>query len=170
MRGLLTDEIKSPSDRQLRDYFQVNRAAYAYPENRSLQHVFFSDPSQVPSNLRDKLNAGLDPGDLGELRPGMGRNLPRRSKTEIASMLGPEAAHTLLGIQDDQWHGPIESPRGIHFLRIIEREPQRDADFEHIKAYLQRDWLMAQSQVVVQQEIERLLDAYEVDIEEGARQ
>ena len=55
----------------------------------------------------------------------------------------------------------------MYFVRITGREPARGADFEHIKEYLERDWVMAQGDKVVQQEIERLRDNYEIVVEDN---
>ncbi|MFC1665113.1 peptidyl-prolyl cis-trans isomerase [Pseudomonadota bacterium] len=167
MRGLLTDEVGPPTETQLREYFESRRTEYMYPANWSIQQVIYNGPSQIPDALLEKLNSGLDASALGEYRPGMGRTIKRMSKKDIAANFGPKAALFILNINDDRWHGPVESIHGIHFIRIISRVPARDADFEHIRNYLKTDWMLAQSRLIVQQETKRLRKNYNIVVETG---
>ncbi len=165
MRGLLTDEVERPGDTQLQQYFESRRADYAYPENWSIQQVYFSDAEKMPDDLLQKLNAGLDASSLGNSRPGIGREMPNMSQRDLSGLFGAKVTQTIMGIRDKQWHGSFESMHGIHMLRITGYEPAQQANFEHIKDYLQRDWIMLQSQKIVAQEIERLRKNYDIVIE-----
>ena len=66
MRGLALGDIGKPTDKELRRYFEANRAKYARPPTLSLAQVFYRDPSKVPEGLLDQLRAGRDPKTLGE--------------------------------------------------------------------------------------------------------
>lgn len=167
MRGLLIGDIERPTDEELRAYFEANRTEFTRPAALSLEHVFFSDPAKAPANLVDDLRAGLDPTTIGEQRLGLGRSLPRMSQRTLLGTFGVEAARAILAIQDDQWHGPFESTQGVHFVRIVGRRPPEDAAYEDVKTYLEGEWMMAQSRKVVEQEINRLRDDYEVIVEDA---
>lgn len=170
MRGLLTADIGDPTEEQLRTYFEAHRSDYIFPPTWTLKHVFFPDTAQVPENLAIKLNNGMDPSTLGDIRPGLGRTIPDRSRRDLARTFGPEAAKAILAITDDQWHGPIRSVRGVHFIRIAGRKGERSSDFEQMKDYLKGDWIMAMSRKAVQEELGRLKDKYEVIVEDGMGQ
>lgn len=165
MRGLLIGDIRKPTDEDLRSYFDANRARFRLPPTLSLEQVSYRDPSQVPKDLLDELRAGHDPKTFGDLMPGYGRSLSRVSQRELAAILGAEAARPIIALDDDQWHGPLESIHGAHFVRIVGREPAREANYEDVKSYLEGDWMMAQSRKAIEQEIQRLRDSYDIVIE-----
>ena len=101
---------------------------------------------------------------------GYGRAAKNVSKTGLVGTLGPDTARSILAITDDKWHGPFESPRGAHFVRITERTPARDARFEDVKSFLAQDWSLAQSRKAIETEVERLRGNYKIVIEaEGVK-
>ena len=165
MRGLLIGDLKPPTDEELRAYFEANRSKFMQPPTLSLEQVFFSDPSQVPDGLLDELRMGQDPATLGESQFGVGPSLPRMSQRSLVGRLGAEAARSILAIEDGQWHGPIDSMHGVHFVRVVEREPAQEVRYEHVERYLEGDWMMAQSRKAIEQELQRLRDSYEIVIE-----
>ena len=165
MRGLLVGEVKQPTEEELRQFFDENRERFSRPATQSLEHVFFSDSRNVPENLLERLRAGLDPSSVGQSGRNLSRSLPQLSQREIAASFGAEAARAVLAIEDDQWHGPFESPRGVHFVRVVGREPAREAHYEDVRSYLEGDWMMFKSRQAIEQEVERLRDNYDVVIE-----
>jgi hypothetical protein len=165
IRGLLVGDVEAPTEEQLRTFFEENRERFASPATWSLEHVYFSDPGQVPPGLLDELRAGLDMNTVGDIMLSMGKTLPRRSQREIAITFGAAVAPAILEIEDDRWHGPFESPRGAHFVRVVSQEPAREASFESVKLYLEDEWMIAQSRKLIEQEVDRLRDDYNVIIE-----
>lgn len=166
MRGLLTGDLKQPTGKDLRDYFEANRENFTRPATVSLQHVFFSDPTQLPDNILEKLQTGMDPSKIGEFHSSIGPSLPHLSRIGLVGTFGAEAARTILAIDDGRWHGPIESIHGVHFVRIIDREPALQAQYEDVKTYLEGDWLMAQSRKAIEKELNKLSNNYEIVIED----
>ena len=165
MRGLLIGDIRQPTDDELRTYFEANREKFMRPATVSLDHVFYSDPAQVPQDLLEQLQAGANHTTRGEYRLGLGRTMPRLSQRILVGTFGAEVARGLLAIEDDQWHGPFESIHGIHFVRIIGHNPERQSRYEDVKSYLEDDWRMMQTRNIIEQDIERLQDSYEIVIE-----
>ena len=80
-------------------------------------------------------------------------------------MFGPEAARRIKAIDDSQWYGPIDSPRGTHFVRISSRSAAVSAEFDQVKGYLEGSWSLAESRRLIEQELERLRDNYEIVID-----
>ncbi len=89
-----------------------------------LDHVFFSDPAQLPQDLLEQLQSGADHKTFGEYKLGLGRTMPTLSQRMLVGILGADSARGILAIDDDQWHGPFESLQGIHFVRIFDRTPE----------------------------------------------
>ena len=135
MRSLLMGEAKEPTEQDLRRYFADNVDKYTYPEAVSLQQVFFSNTTPIPENLLTQLNNGLEWESLGVTTLTAPRKMPAYSESQLVRTLGPEMAKHIIAINDQDWHGPINSSQGVHFVRITERHPAALADFEKIRDY-----------------------------------
>mgnify|MGYP001819416232 CR=1 FL=1 len=172
MRGLLVGDLRQPSEDELRSYFESNRDEFTQPATLSLDHVYFSDAAGIPGDLLDQLRSGTDPNGLGDSRLDFSPSLKRLSQRQLVGMFGPEAARQIMAINDSQWYGPIESSRGIHFLRISNRTPPIPAEFDQVKGYLEGRWSLAESRQLIEQELQRLRDDYEIviDADLGAMQ
>lgn len=88
--------------------------------------------------------------------------MPGVTHKMLAGIFGADMARRILAIQDDQWHGPFESKQGIYFVRITDRTPAVQPDYEEVKSYLEAQWTMAESRKAIEQEVSRLRDNYEV--------
>ncbi len=83
-------------------------------------------------------------------------------------LFGPENAHRILAIEDDDWHGPIQSPRGVHFVRVAKYHPPRVPTFEEAAPYLEGEWAMARQRQILDRELEVMRQDYRILIEERA--
>ncbi len=145
MRGLLAGEIEDPDEATLRAWYADNLQRFTRSESWSLQQVFFSHGNEVPGDLVARLNAGLDPTAIGEQQLGIRRSMQQATRRDLVGMLGPDAARSLLTVSDKSWHGPYESPYGMHFIRITGYTPETQQSYESVKHYLSGDWLLAQT-------------------------
>jgi hypothetical protein len=169
MRGLLASEVDDPSEEELLAWYRQNIDRYTISESWSFEQVFFSDPAAVPDSLLIRLREGLDPAGIGEVRIDVRREMLKVTQRQIAAMFGPDSARTILTINDDRWHGPFESPVGVHFIRVTAYQPAREMPFEQVERYLMGDWVMAQNRRRVEREIESLRGEYDIVVE-GAPQ
>ncbi len=165
MRGLALPDLRDPTEDELLQHFESNRQRYRRPPTVSVEQVYFRDAASVPAGLLDELRSGREHGSLGEYLQAFGRSASAFSGQELAASLGPDAARAILALEDGHWGGPIESRRGVHFVRIVERRPARDAAYEDVRAYLAQDWALAQARLAVEREVESLRDDYEIVIE-----
>lgn len=62
MRGLLVGDIGDPSEDELRAYNEARRDRFKWPATVSLEHVFYSNPKQVPEDIRGRLQSSCDLG------------------------------------------------------------------------------------------------------------
>lgn len=167
MRGLLIGDLSDPTEDDLRSYYETHRDEFTLSATIGLEHVFYSDSTQIPQDLLEQLKAGVDYKSFGEFKLGLGPRLKKVSQLFLVGAFGPDAARGILAIEDDQWHGPFESAQGTHFVRVINRTPESLPDYEAVKPYLKGQWVLAESRRLIEQELERLKDDYEVIIETG---
>ena len=166
MRGLLIGDLDQPTEEELRAYYQANLDQFTRPATISLDHVFFSDSAQVPQDLLEQLRGGLDHTTVGGALLGYGPVLRNMSQRMLVGTLGADSARAILAIDDDDWHGPFESSRGTLFVRVAGRTPESQPSYEQVKSYIEGYWTMAASRRLIEQELGRLQQNYEVIIED----
>lgn len=166
IRGLLGGEIEPPDDAQLRAFFDTYPERFERPATWTIEQVYYTESAIAPADRLQQLRAGLDPGSVGEHRLNLARHLPRRTRRELVGIFGSEATRAIVAIDDDQWHGPLASTRGTHFVRITGRTPIQKAGFDAVASYLASEWMIEQSRQRVAQEVSALRRIYDVVIED----
>jgi peptidyl-prolyl cis-trans isomerase C len=89
----------------------------------------------------------------------------RVSQRDLLGMLGPDAAKAILAIEDQQWHGPIESTRGVHFAKVLEKIPARTVSYEEAQPYIKDQFILSKAREVLELKTTELRKDYEIVIE-----
>jgi len=165
MRFLLSGDLTKPTQTELRAFFQKNHERYERPPNLTLDHVFFADPEHVPEGTLSRLKEGANHSVMGDSNSFMGRKVAAASKRQLVGLLGPDAARAILTIEDSDWHGPIMSPRGAHFIRIAKRNPARQPRFEDAETWIEGEWMAAKRREILKRELEAMRKNYQIIIE-----
>ncbi len=165
MRGLLQGEAQEPTEKELKAFYQSNPEQFQQPAMLSMYQVFYRDSNNIPEGLLVSLRAGADISQLGESFMMYGRVLRRVSQSQLVGMLGPDAAKAILAIDDQQWHGPIESTRGVHFVQVLEKIPARTVSYEEAQSYIKSLFTMSRARAVLAEKTEGLREDYEIIVE-----
>ena len=167
MRFLLSRDLTQtkPTQTELRAFFEKNQERYESSPTLTLDHVFFADPEHVPEGTLSQLKQGAKHSAMGDSNSFMGRKVAAASKGQLAGLLGPDAARAILTIEDSDWHGPIMSPRGAHFIRIAKRNPARQPRFEDAETWIEGEWMAAKRREILNRELEAMRKNYQIIIE-----
>ena len=165
MRSTLDQPVAQPTQPELQAYFQEHRDQYVTGETISFDHVFFGygsadEPADMAEFLKG-LRAGQDHTQLGDYTV-FGRILRDRSRNQLRRMVGPEFAEQAFALEPNQWHGPIESRHGVHFLRIIERKDPAPPSFEQMEEYLRQDWMFRKRREIQAEKIAEMRKRYRI--------
>ena len=95
----------------------------------------------------------------------MGSRWERPSRASIVGTFGPDFANSVLGMEPGEWHGPIESAQGIHFVRVLERHPPATPSFDDLEYYLRQEWQFEKMRESQLKKIEALREKYTVMVE-----
>jgi hypothetical protein len=164
MRGSLVERVADPSTAQLQAYFRDNIERFTVGESTTLEQVFFPWGEEVDEeeigNILKALRSGKAPEQYGETSTLVPRRLKKATRSTLMRTygLGPEFADGVERIPASQWHGPLESLRGIHLVRVEERHPPETASFEEIEDYLRQDWTFAREREIQQGRIAEIRD------------
>jgi len=163
MRFFMTNEIPDPTEEDLRAFFDENPERIGTKPSITYEHVMFSNPDAVPDNTLDVLRAGADYRSTGDTNT-FNAKLPNVGEQEIVVAYGREQAPVILGIDDDQWHGPFMSPVGVHFLRVSERHPGMRPTYEAARKWLEDEWLMEKRREVLERELAVMRKNYRIEV------
>lgn len=172
MQFLLEAEtnISTPDEKQLRAFYDRNRARYRMPERISFSHVYFSPDNVGDAVARQRsLNAlarlragGNTAGVAGDIFPGQS-NYALVSGKQIAREFGRTGlAEALPAVPLGQWHGPLRSGFGWHLIHIDGREDGYTQPFEQVVDRVRTDWIEDESARHRERALRMLLAKYDV--------
>ena len=168
MRSSLSEVIPEPSAAQLRAFYQADKERYLTSPSRSFEQVYFSFASNElpadPDAYIRQLDKTDDISKLGEFGP-LGNRFDKTSFERTAAIFGKPFAKIVFAQPLNQWHGPVESFRGIHYVRVTGTHEPELPPFEEMESYLRTDYLMIKSRESQQRKIEELMKNYEIVVE-----
>jgi len=130
-----------------------------------MEQAVFAASATMPEVERvfARLHGGEAPQSVGEVSGVPSRALGQ-SRFELLILYGSAFAEAVLAIQDDAWHGPIESTLGIHYVRVTAREPSIPQSFDEVRSYAREDVERARLRAAAAGQLEALHCRYEVVI------
>lgn len=170
------DDIQTPSEADLRTFYQHNLEQYRQPPEITFTHVFLAAQEAERANskvtalkLLEKLNRETVPFEnaprYGE-RFLFNRNYVNREAEEIASHFGATFQQQLFSLKvANNWQGPILSDYGWHLVFIKKISSSYIPDLEQITATVFADFTRNQHQVRLSQAIEQLIEQYQISVE-----
>ena len=172
MRTSLSEVIPEPSVAQLRAFYEENRERYLTSPSRSFEQVYFSFASaklpEKPEQFIKQLQESTDIAGLGEFSL-LGNTFSKASFQTTAITFGKPFAHVVFEMGLNEWRGPIESFRGIHYVRVTAEHKPELPPFEKMESYLRTDYFLQKGRESQQRKIDELRKNYEIIVEGAER-
>jgi hypothetical protein len=162
MRTALKHVTTAPDDATLfalRD--ELPRETTTLPEQLSFEHVSFTAPDKVPADLLAKLRGGATSQSLGETIR-LANPLPPTYRPQLESLLGADCVRQLVKLPLNEWHGPLTSTRGVHFVRLISRIAEQSLPLDQLRPLLESHWLKSHEADAVSSEVAKLKTDYRI--------
>jgi peptidyl-prolyl cis-trans isomerase C len=136
----------------------------------TFSHVYMSgrDGKALTDSNRvlEQLRRGADFRRMGE-DFWLGRRLERYDQPQLLQFFGQGFTSRVLALPPGEWHGPIASTRGAHFVRVEERYPPTLPPFETLVSTLRGDWLASTRAASFEHRVEELRRRYQIKFESG---
>src|SRR5690606_29886858 len=154
-----------PDEAELFEFYVENIEDY-YSETRiSFDQFFFAARPERPGEIRARLAAGERiVGDSHWL----GSRLDRYAESVLRTTFGGAFYERLLSSAPEEWIGPLESPRGYHFVRVIEVTKPQPIPYAELRERLTMDYVSAVREERIAAKVAELRDGYEIVIEQRA--
>jgi len=172
MRESLAERLPDPSTSQLQAHFRDNKDRFTVDESATLEQVLFPWGEEVKEEETGKaleaLRSGQDPELFGASSPPVPRRMGRATRGSLIRTygLGPEFADAVERLPTGEWHGPLESLRGVHLVRIEERHPPETPKFEELEDYLRQDWIFTRTREIQLERIAEIREKYRIEMVE----
>ncbi len=168
MKFSLYDNMTPPGNKVLLEYYENHKEKYASGIKISFEQVYFTkvqyDTLKDKDGILSALNEGTAPGNFGTVFPG-GNKFENRSQMELIPIFGTSFVTAIGKFPVGKWHGPVTSKRGIHFVRITDKQITGYLPFEVIKPVVLNDYIQQEQQAELQHKIDSLKAGYKILIE-----
>ena len=166
----------SPTEQELRAYFEANAERYRAPDLITFTQVF------VDPDLRDDATLGDAEKILADLRalaepteniqafgdPFMlQRYYPQKDELEIRKLFGGGFTQSVFELAPGEWHGPVLSGYGVHLVYVHHLGKAPAPEFEMVKEQVKQQWMDEKRRELQDQYINEVLAGYEVEFEEA---
>jgi hypothetical protein len=162
--------LQEPTDAELTAFMHEHREQFLRPPQLSFRQVYLSydqrpDLNADAKEILARLRAGEDPERLGD-RIMLADEFPLVSQTDIERRFGDEFARQLVVVPPGVWTGPLMSGFGGHLVRVSARVEGRMPELAEVREKVQGDWELARRNELKEATFRKLLENYEVVLEE----
>lgn len=156
--GQLVKRVPEPAEPVLRAYHEQHPALFIEPEQLRLSVILLKvDPSSPQAiwdaahaegrQLHRRLLAGADFGELARLHSGDRSAAAGGQMDYLHRGMLPEAVHGVVdALQPGGLSAPVQMLEGVAILRLDDRRPARQRDFEPVRARAAELWQREQAQ------------------------
>ncbi len=169
--------LANPIEDELATYFLANRERYRIPTRLSFSHIYFNqdqraeaaeqDAQSVLAQLQAEADSPMRAPEQGD--PFLLQDYyPAQSPQEVAQLFGDGFSQELFAIEPGTWQGPVESSYGLHLVRVHHRIESRLPELAEVRDQVRWDLMAEQRQEADEVLYARLLERYEVKVDEKA--
>jgi hypothetical protein len=168
MEFLLDDfTAVEPSDADLQQFLDENPGRFRADALISFVQVYLNEFSRdkaeaVLANLQSGDVANPDELSESHLLP---FSFDDASEAVISAQFGEKFKTMLFSLEVGQWIGPVDSPFGIHFVRIGNIVAGRIPDLTEIRKEVEREWLSDFRKIAQREILDQMQSGYSVTVE-----
>ena len=165
-------EDQMPTREELEAHRDEHAERFERESRVRFQQVFLSRTKRGDSlaadasRMREELAALGDapPTGLGDPLPGL-RSEIVATASKVRTAYGPELADAVGEALVGVWRGPVPSVYGLHFIKVLEKEPARVPPLDAIRAEVRADLLREVRAELREERMAALRDAYTIHVE-----
>lgn len=155
------------SDADIAGYVARHAARYGAPARTGFRQIFFSRDRRGAGRAAQvalaQLRSGRETGIAGDPFL-LGERFAPASETEIAQRFGGSFAQALAQAPEAQWVGPLESPFGLHLVRIESRRAPLPPDLAAVRPQAAYAALAERESAVLRAALVQLRQRYRVQL------
>ena len=173
MESLVPEDVPAPSDAQLQIFWAEHAVDYASDPPIRFQQIFFSNDLRKQHAVSDAQTALLSLQKGVTTVTGDPLMLPNaatpQTRAALARDYGQTFAQQLFALPTDAWDGPLQSPLGVHLVRVAHHSGTPHPDFEAVRDRVRRDWLRHQQLAAQDAAYQQLRQRYQIQVDVSGR-
>lgn len=162
MRTSMRPIVPPPTEEELVAFRNLTPEIYRYPAKVSFEHVSFADAQAIPAGLLEKLRSGATPQGLGDPAVRLANPLPPTFRPQLDHLFGDAFTQTLMHCEKGVWAGPYVSKRGVHFVRVISMEAEKDMPLSELRPTLIGKWTGVKEAEGISRKVQEIKKSYRV--------
>lgn len=166
----LVDDFSAadPSDTDLQQFLNDDPERFRTEARITFEHIYFADAGSAAVEKTLAALQNNEPIDSMLVAPSglLPRQFDEASETIVSGQFGQRFKDVLFSLDTSQWTGPVESPFGVHLLRIDKLVASRVPALDEIRDEVRRDWLVDRREAAQQALFDSLRDKYTITIED----
>ncbi|WP_298398393.1 peptidylprolyl isomerase [Sphingobium sp.] len=159
VRYLIAGAPPEPTEEQLVDHYASHLDLYRAEPRTSFIQLYRQQKPADAALLLARLNAG---DSIASDEFWQGRNFPRYGDSMVRGIFGQPFVDQLKTAPEGQWIGPIQSPRGWHFVKRSERIASALLPFPAIRDQVRQDYMTAHSNAAIDRALGGLREKFDV--------
>ncbi len=163
---------RMPTREDLEEHRAAHRDRFEREGKVRFEHAFLSGTKRGEALASDAVAMRAQLEALGDAAPKeLGDPLPALAAVQSSTIAQVKAVYgaELAGVVDEgvvgSWRGPVPSVYGVHFVRVLEKEPSSVPALTIIEAEVRADLLSEIEEELSKERMEVLRDAYVVHVE-----
>jgi peptidyl-prolyl cis-trans isomerase C len=165
----------SPTDQELRTYFEANVERYRPPDLITFTQVFVDPDKRGDATLDDAEDILVELRSLAEPTEGteafgdqfmLQRYYPQKDGLEIRKLFGQGFTQSVFKLEPGRWHGPVLSGYGVHLVYVHHLGKAPAPEFEMVQEEVKQQWMDEKGRELQQEYINEVLAGYEVVFED----
>lgn len=161
MSSLWAGVPADPEQQEILDFYMNNIQKYYSEPRISFSQVFFEQLPQDQNSVLQKLLAGNEIIGDGYW---LGDEISNYTESVMLSTFGAEFYKSLVLYPPGQWGGPLESPRGYHYVRHHGIEESTPLNFIEIYERVRRDVLGAEQGRRIAEQVEKIESQFSISL------
>ncbi|AEH44900.1 PpiC-type peptidyl-prolyl cis-trans isomerase [Thermodesulfatator indicus DSM 15286] len=170
-------KVKQVSDKELKSYYEKNKAKFQEPEEVRARHILIQVPQNASKEevkkayekaqkIRERLLKGEDFAKLAKEYsddPGTkdkGGELGFFSRGQMIK----EFEDAAFSLKPGEISKPIRTPFGFHIIQVEEKKVPKEKPFEEVKAKVKEEYINQKQKEALQQALKELKAKYKVKI------
>ena len=160
---------RTPTETELRAFFDTNRAQWTRPARVRLIQVYAGSErrdwlaARRPEVIAREQATPGDPPDVGDAF-GLSRAVDATAEA-LASQYGEPFASAVLALPPGSWSEPLPSRFGWHLVKVLERREAGPAEFDDVRGQLPLVYLVARKQQAARDFLRRAAERYRITVD-----